>query len=165
MSEVAYPRARRKRLVVRTVAGEVLVYDLDSHRAHCLDTAMAFLWRACDGRTTLAGLARGLETELGEPVSDEVVSVGLHRLAKARLLDAPVRLPSSPARREWLRQATILGISIASIAVPTLAEAATSISNADCARRPVANCGNQPCAQNQGNTCRRSGSACSCTSN
>jgi hypothetical protein len=45
MADEPYPRARKKDLIVRTVQGEVLVYDLGSHRAHCLDAVMASLWR------------------------------------------------------------------------------------------------------------------------
>jgi hypothetical protein len=159
-----HPHARKKGLIVRIVQGEVLVYDLVSHRAHCLNAVMAALWRRCNGRTSAGKLARTLQVSLSRAVPEEVVRVGLHRLGRARLLEASVPGPS-PARRDWLRQATMLGLSIASIGVPTLVEAASSISDLDCTHRPPANCSNLPCSQNPGNTCRRVGAACSCSQN
>ena len=96
-----HPRARKKDLVVRVVEGETLVYDPGTYRAYCLDAGIASLWRRCDGRTSAAGLASALKAELGQAVPEEVVRVGLHRLAKARLLEMPV--PPAPARRQRKR--------------------------------------------------------------
>ena len=48
----ARPKARAEGVVVRELDEEVLVYDLDTHRAVCLNGAAAAVWRLCDGRRT-----------------------------------------------------------------------------------------------------------------
>jgi hypothetical protein len=48
------PCARTEGLVVQTLADEVLVYDLERHKAHCLNHAAALIWKHCDGRTSVA---------------------------------------------------------------------------------------------------------------
>ncbi len=38
------PRSRTEGLVVRQAGEELLVYDLERHRAHCLNRAAAIVW-------------------------------------------------------------------------------------------------------------------------
>ncbi len=48
-NEQARPLARKADLVTKEVADEVLVYDLKSHKAHCLNQTAALVWKYCDG--------------------------------------------------------------------------------------------------------------------
>ncbi|HEX8686306.1 MAG TPA: PqqD family protein, partial [Pyrinomonadaceae bacterium] len=59
-TDAAVPRARAEGVVVREVAEEVLVYDLDTHRAVCLNATAAAVWRLCDGRRAPADIRRAL---------------------------------------------------------------------------------------------------------
>ena len=65
------PLARREGLVIRELADEVLVYDLDRDRAHCLNQTAAFIWQCCDGRTSTETVRR--EAPL-ETVSEHTLS-------------------------------------------------------------------------------------------
>lgn len=126
------PRARGEGLLVRELDGEVLVYDLESHRAVCLNPAAALVWRRCDGRETVAGLARALSEELPAPAAEEAVSLALRQLAREGLLTQ--RVPSNTTRvtrRELIRR---LGLATAaalplvtSIVAPTPAQAASAL--------------------------------------
>jgi len=60
MDAIDRPLARQDRLVVQELSEEVLVYDLDRHRAHCLNRTAALIWRHCDGSTSVAEMARRL---------------------------------------------------------------------------------------------------------
>ena len=51
------PTARTTGLVVKTVAEEVLVYDLETHRAHSVNRVAAAVWRQCDGTRDAAAIA------------------------------------------------------------------------------------------------------------
>ncbi len=68
------PRARKKELVLQELPDELLVYDLENQRAHCLNKTAALVWRHCDGKTGLAGMARILHEKLDLPADQEVVS-------------------------------------------------------------------------------------------
>src|SRR2546423_15689116 len=46
--ERAAPRARDARLVIQELPDELLVYDLERHRAHSLNRTAALVWRHCD---------------------------------------------------------------------------------------------------------------------
>lgn len=126
------PRARQDDIVVTDLSDEVLVYDLKTHEAHNLNRTAALVWRHCDGRTTVRGLAAVLERELGAPAGEEVVWLSLRQLDKAHLLREPLPASDSPARysRQRLLCKTAIGGAIllpvvASIVAPTAAHASS----------------------------------------
>lgn len=80
------PLARTDQLVVQELPDEVLVYDLERHKAHCLNKASAMVWERCDGRTTVAEMTRRLSRELASPVDDDVVWLALAQLRRFHLL-------------------------------------------------------------------------------
>jgi hypothetical protein len=145
------PRARREGLVIEEVADELLVYDLERHRAHRLNPAAALVWRACDGRQRVRDVAALVARLLGTPLSAPVVGLAVERLQRSGLMEpqaAPVRRIPSLSRRELIG---VLGIAAAalpavtSIVAPTPAHAATCVpsggvcaTTADCC--PGLNC-------------------------
>jgi hypothetical protein len=130
-AEAARPRARDAELVVEPLGEETLVYDLERHKALCLGPRTAWVWRHCDGKTTVEEIASRLARELREPVGEEVVWVAVRRLARAHLLRGSLPAASgkrSASRREWMRRAALLGgFSILSLTVPVAALAASCL--------------------------------------
>src|SRR5262249_20682339 len=150
---VYLPKARQEGLIVEPLDDELLVYDTPSHRSNALNATAAFVWRHCDGKTSLPELAHLLAAELGAPEDEALPLLALKRLATARLLEEN-RLPEgtekvtrrSVARRLALAGGmTVLLPVILSIVAPTAAEAATCITAEDCDLRLSPNCGNTPC--------------------
>jgi hypothetical protein len=80
------PAARRDDLVVQEMPDEVLVYDLKTHKAHCLNETAAFVWNHCDGKMTVAEMVAFMEKEWGKPVGEDVVWLALKELSRADLL-------------------------------------------------------------------------------
>ncbi len=126
------PWARQDGIVVTDLSDEMLVYDLETHAAHNLNRTATLVWRHCDGRTTVRGLAAILERELGAPADAEVVLLSLRQLDKARLLREPLPAEADTARysrRQLLRKTAIRGAIlapvVASIVAPTAAHAAS----------------------------------------
>lgn len=136
----ARPRARAEGLVVRELPDEVLVYDLDTHKAVCLNRTAAQVWRLCDGRRAAADIRKSLEKSAGGPVPEELVWLALEQLGRDNLLDA--RPPRPPAlagisRRELIRRvglaAAVALPAVASIVAPTPAQASSCLpSGATC---------------------------------
>ncbi|MDT4968131.1 MAG: hypothetical protein QOJ64_2868 [Acidobacteriota bacterium] len=81
------PCARKARLVVQELPDEVLVYDLDRHKAHCLNKASALVWKHCDGKSTVGQLRALLEEALGTATDDDVVWLALGQLRRFHLLE------------------------------------------------------------------------------
>ena len=53
------PSPRIQGLIVRELAGELVVYDKTRHRAFCLNPTVASIWKSCEGRTRRARHADG----------------------------------------------------------------------------------------------------------
>ena len=123
------PRARTNKLVTRDLGDELLVYDLERHKAYCLNPVAMQVFRHCDGETTIPDMALRVGGALGLPVDEHAVRLGLVRLDKAHLLDGPVDLPLHSSRREMLRTlgraAVVVVPLVTALAVPTSAQAAT----------------------------------------
>ena len=126
------PRMREQGLVVDELPDEVLVYDLDRHKAHCLNRTAALVWRRCDGKTRPAEIARRLQGELDQPFNEDLVWLALRQLNKIHLLAEPIVLPSQLAGMSRRRMIRALGIAatvplVISIVAPTAEAAATCI--------------------------------------
>ena len=154
------PRARTHRLVTRDLGDEILVYDLERHKAYCLNRVARQVFRHCDGETTIQDMAVRIGDALGMPVDEQSVRLGLLRLEKAHLLEHPVGLTSRASRREALRSlgraAAVVVPLVTAITVPTSAQAqATGVCptlGAMC--RSTADCGNPAkCKCNPEGTC------------
>jgi hypothetical protein len=126
------PRARQEDLVIEGLGDETLVYDMRSHKAHCLNRTAALVWNRCDGRSTISEMSVALEIEFHLPVNSNVVWLALEQLGKAKLLSG--RLPGSVSQQAMSRRTVIkkigLGAAVAlplvtSILAPTTAEAST----------------------------------------
>jgi hypothetical protein len=138
------PRARTEDLIVEELPDELLVYDLKTDKAHCLNRASAVVWKCCDGRMTVDDAARRLGTETGAPADEEVVLLALRQLGRYRLLREGTGLPASGVgvtRRELVRKYLPLALAlpaIISVSAPTAAQVGSVCvgvscgSNSDC---------------------------------
>jgi hypothetical protein len=145
MKHKAYPKARSENLIVEELDGEVLVYDIDRDRAHCLNSTAALVWKLCDGRRTASDIAGELHRGIqkgnaqnsrrgvkAQPVkaTEELVWLALDQLGRDHLLDKETftasRVPLI-SRREAIRRvgigAAIAIPIVASITAPTAVQA------------------------------------------
>ena len=122
------PRARTQELVVRELPDEVLVYDLERHKAHCLNKTSALIWKHCDGRTTVSEAARLIEQEMNAPAGTDVVWLALRQLEKFHLLKERVAQPRKVSRRDLILKYAPAALTvplILSISSPAAAAAAS----------------------------------------
>jgi hypothetical protein len=113
------PRARQDGLLEEAIGEELLLYDQNSHIAHCLSPIAASVWRCCDGKRDLAGLAK-------LPGSNErLVADALHELREKGLLESEPQLTQSKvpgiSRREAIGRVARYGA--AATAVPLIVSA------------------------------------------
>ena len=161
------PLARRDGILVRQLADEVVVYDLERHEAHALNPAAALVFRHCDGRRSVEEIARRLGEGLGSPPDPRLVWLALERLDEARLLAARPGAPEGVTRRELGRRLGLVGATavllpfVTSLVVPTPAEAAVS----SCVQESSCTSGNlgTPCYVTDPSTGCGNNPACVCT--
>ena len=115
----AKPIARKQGLVIQELPDEVLVYDLDRDRAHCLNTTAAFVWQRCDGKNSTAQIARTLGQQLDCAVDEKIVWLALNQLGRNHLLERQPTPP--PALMGMNRRAMVRALGLAAVvAVPVV---------------------------------------------
>lgn len=161
------PKARTDGLLVEELDDETLVYDLETHGAHCLNRAAALVWHRSDGNTTVRDMVP-LLAEVGLPEEEALVWMALSRLDDAGLVGS-VTLPGpkgSFSRKQVLRvlgataAMTLLAPALHSVVAPLALQAASCISLAACQALPKTACGGLPICTNRTLCCKRSGKAC-----
>jgi hypothetical protein len=129
------PRARREGLVIQELPDEVLVYDRERDKAHCLNQTAALVWKYCDGKTTVSTMARRLERDLNTSAVDEkIVWYALGQLSKDHLLEESVMPPTMLGGMTRRQMVQVLGVAaviaiplVTSIVAPTPAQASTCV--------------------------------------
>jgi hypothetical protein len=143
------PRARKEGLLLQELRDEVIIYDLDSNKAHCLNPTAALVWKHCNGRTTVKEIARHLENTLGTTVDEDLADIvwcALTQLEKDHLLEEkiawPVGMPGM-SRRELVRRlgigAVVVIPVVTSLLVPSVAFAGSTC-NTGASCRSLADC-------------------------
>jgi len=141
-SEAGKPLGRKDGLIVKEVADEVLVYDLDRNKAHCLNRPAALIWEHCDGKTNIEEIASRVALATGMSADKDVVILALTQLRKSGLLEAEtLKVDDGPrlTRRALIRKIGVAAVTlplVTSILAPT-ASATTScggfcMGNEDC---------------------------------
>jgi hypothetical protein len=122
------PRRRDDGLVITDCEDEIVVYDLGTHKIHCLSATSAVVWRHCDGETTIDELTAILHEHVSEALGEDVVWLALRQMDEAHLLEERVAAPGERTRytrRAVLKTAgamaggAVLLPVIANIAAPT----------------------------------------------
>lgn len=169
------PQARRDGLLERRVNADLVVYDLESHRAHSLDRAARSLWRWCDGETPITTLRRRLGSllEISPEAAEKAVAITLRRLAEAGLLvEASPTTRSQAAnhgavnreavdaesydRRRCLGALVALPV-VAGILVPSAADAQSQPNGSSCSSSSQCASG---CCNSANNRCTGGGPSC-----
>lgn len=131
-AEQIKPQARSEGLVIQELSDEVLIYDLERDKAHCLNQSAAIIWRHCDGKTSISQLAQIVARESGVPADEELVWLALEQLSKAQLLPPVVKRDAGKkpmTRREVIKRIGLGAAAaipvVTSIVAPMAAQAAT----------------------------------------
>ena len=133
------PSARNSGLVVQKLETEVLVYDTEQHKAHCLNQNAALIWEHCNGKRTVKELSNLLQAKtsganIGTKESEDLVWVALDQLEKSQLLQGTISRPEVTkglSRRQLMKAAGIAALIavpvVSTIVAPKAAEASTCL--------------------------------------
>ena len=168
--KVVLPLAREARLIIKELDDEVLVYDLEIDKAHCLNQTAARVWKHCDGKHTVPQLRRLMEKEAGSFIPEELIWLALDQLQQFKLLNAPVSRPKHLAGMSRRRLIRTVGLAaavsiplITSIIAPTPAQAASCTAptnrNNDCPCNSSTQCASG-CCRDGLFVCKSGGGSC-----
>lgn len=108
------PLAKTTDIVVQTLGKEILIYDLNTHKAYNLNETSAMVYKACDGKTTFS------ELSAKNNFTYDIIFLALNELQKENLVEDDKSYYSHFAgmsRREAIRK---VGLSTA-VALPVIA--------------------------------------------
>jgi hypothetical protein len=129
------PRARKAGLIVRELEEEILVYDVDTDKAHCLNQTAALIWKHCDGTSSVTQICELLSQTMQTTLDEKVVWYALEQFNKDGLLEEKIEPPAAfmiagMNRRQMVRTlglAAMVAIPlVTSIVAPTPVQAGVS---------------------------------------
>jgi hypothetical protein len=128
------PISRQQDIVVQELKGEVLIYDLKTNKAFCLNETSALVWQLCDGNNSINQISQALSKKLNSPASENLVWLAIDQLKKENLIensDELVSVFTGVTRREAIRKVglgTMIAIPfISSLIAPTAAMAQSGV--------------------------------------
>ena len=101
------PKSRKDNLVVQELDGEVLIYDLQTDKAMCLNPTSALVWEACDGYRSVSEINDFVSEKLNSKGNEDLVWLALDQLKKEKLIENGSELKSrfvGMSRREVIRK-------------------------------------------------------------
>ena len=147
MAEKRQPVSRKEDLVVQELNGEVLIYDLRSNKAFCLNETSARVWQACDGTNSVSDISAKLGNE-------DLVWLALSDLKKERLVDYEMAVPAKfdgMSRRQVVRHiglSSLLAVPlITGLVAPASAQASSVCITIPCSNSSECIMANLACTQ------------------
>ncbi len=143
----AKPLGRRSNIVVQQTGDELLIYDLNIHKAFCLNETSAMVWQLCDGKNTASDISVKMSQRLGTLVSEDLVWLALDQFVSDSLLESGEMVVShlaGVARREMIRKvglASLIALPfISSVIAPKAAAAQSTCVACNCASTGLVAC-------------------------
>jgi hypothetical protein len=130
------PVSRQADIVVQKLDNEVLIYDLASNKAFCLNETAGVIWQLCDGTKTVAEISEAVGNKYNSTVSDEFVWLALEQFRKDKLMTNDFegdfeKVFKGQTRRELIRQVALASMValpiVSSIVAPTAVNAQSGI--------------------------------------
>lgn len=107
IKSITAPKSRKDELVVQELDGEVLIYDLRTNKAFCLNPTSALVWQFCDGNKSVAEIRNLIGEKLNTTVNEDLVWLALNQLKKEKLIENGSALETrfeGMSRREVIRK-------------------------------------------------------------
>ena len=148
MNVLQKPLARHDGLVIQEMPDEVLVFDLETNKAHCLNQTAAFVWKACDGNNSVAEITRLFGSQSGKPVEEDLIWLAIDQLSDNNLLAEQIKADfKNQTRREVIKKiglAAVIALPlVSSLIAPTAAWAVACSASTN----------TTPCTQGVGGVC------------
>lgn len=143
------PLARTDNLVIQDLPDEVLVYDLNTNKAHCLNQSAMLVWKACNGDKTVSEISELFSKQTGNSVDENFIWLAIDQLSEKNLLENGVKpVFTAESRRSVIKKigmAAVVALPVvASLTAPTSVLALVSCAGCTGAGIPCAPLGCPP---------------------
>jgi hypothetical protein len=146
MNNSQFPTARKNGLVMQEMPDELLVYDTENNKAHCLNQTAAFVWKSCDGNRSVADISNLYGAESGAKISEDLIWLAIDQLSENNLLEKEVKSAfAGQSRRDVIKKiglASVVAIPIvASLVAP---KSALAVGSCTCTGSSITKCAANP---------------------
>lgn len=87
MNNFSNIKTRKDNLVIQEFENETLIYDLNNHKAFCLNKHSAVIWNLCDGNNSVLEISEKMSASLQELISEDFVILAINQFHKNNLLE------------------------------------------------------------------------------
>lgn len=124
MNNSQTPEARQEGLVIQDMPEEILVYDLNTNKAHCLNQTAAFVWKACNGKNTVTDITSMFSRQTNGQINDDLVWLAIDQLNEKNLLKTEIVTKfQGESRRSVIKKIGLAAVValpvVASLVAPT----------------------------------------------
>jgi len=151
------PKTRSENIVVQEMEKEILIYDLETNKAFCLNETSAIIYNLCDGKNSVLEISESSSLILNQPITEDLVWLALDSFKKDDLLEEGEQFEidfKGLNRRQVIKKVGLASMAalpvIASVVAPNAAMAASLLAscaactaNSQCANN---NCLNMVCS-------------------
>ena len=133
------PEARKEGLVTRQFDDELLIYDERRDKMLCLNFTAAFVWKSCNGSTSVRDISERLSCELkvdpNTVLDERFVWYAIAQLDRVHLLQRRVEIPDEVTRNsgishlEMVRRAGLANLTALPLIVTVSPRAPGSIAS------------------------------------
>ena len=114
------PKAIRDRFYAEDLGDQTVVFDAATRRACSLNSTASFVWKQCDGETSLDEIGQRVSAKFQGEDGSVIAALAVEELSSAGMLEAfsdKVVSNRSFNRRELLSKAAALGVLVPIVAV------------------------------------------------
>lgn len=128
------PKAKYKNIVVQQANKDLLLYDLISNKAFCLNETSAFIWQLCDGKNSVENISRQLSKHFNANLDENFVWLAIEQFKRDGLLDEKMLIEidfGGLSRRQVIKKvglATMIALPLISSVVAPNAAMSQSVS-------------------------------------
>jgi hypothetical protein len=130
------PKTRNENIVVQEMEKEILIYNLKTNKAFCLNEASALIYQLCDGKNSVAEISQALSKKLNQPMTDDLIWLALDSFKKDNLLEDSKEFEidfKGLNRRQIIKKVGLTSLAVlpmvSSIIAPSAANAASGPTN------------------------------------
>ena len=133
MKNTKKPLAKKADIVTQELPSELLIYNLATDRAFCLNETSAFVWKQADGQKTVGEIKGLMEREFKTAVNEDLIWLALDQMSRDQLLESELEAEQEDkfigiSRREVVRRIAMSSL----IALPVIASLATPVHAVGC---------------------------------
>ena len=107
------PKAIRDRFFAEDLGEETVVYNTASREARSLNSTASFVWRQCDGRTSLGEIGNRVSQRFEVNEGAEIAALAIQELNDAGMLESVTSgagLSKSVSRRQLISKLAVAGV-------------------------------------------------------